>query len=71
MQTNFHLQLTDAPTGIAATASPLANKQAVALGETAGPSSSRPAGGPADSSNRGAMSDEDELQARLDALRRG
>ncbi|KAL0947221.1 hypothetical protein HGRIS_013338 [Hohenbuehelia grisea] len=65
--------LTDAPTSIAS-AAPLTTKQAVAIGETAGPASSRQAGDDtAGSSNGGAgvMSDEDALQARLDALRRG
>ncbi|KAF8197371.1 vacuolar sorting protein DID4 [Pholiota molesta] len=39
---NLSQQLTDAPTGIAATTSALANKQPVALGESAPAASSRP-----------------------------
>ena len=65
-------QLTEAPTGIASTTSLLANKQPVALGESAStPHSTRlgdTTGG--DALNAGALSDEDALQARLDALRR-
>ncbi|KAF8964637.1 Snf7-domain-containing protein [Flammula alnicola] len=70
-------QLTDAPIGIAATSSPLANKQPVALGESAPASASnRPDISSGDTLGGGAggganMSDEDALQARLDALRRG
>lgn len=74
--TNFLLinaQLTDAPTGIANLSSPLINRQPVALGEGSGPhvprSGDDKSGG--DSSGGGGMSDEDALQARLDALRRG
>jgi len=65
-------QLTEAPTGIATTTSLLVNKQPVALGEsTSTPPSTRlgySTGG--DALNAGALSDEDALQARLDALRR-
>jgi len=67
-------QLTQAPTGITKTTSPLVYKQPVALGEITGTSSlhsTRPGdttGG--DTSNAGVLSDEDALQARLDALRR-
>ncbi|KAG8891445.1 ESCRT-III subunit protein did4 [Tulasnella sp. 403] len=58
-------QLADAPSGIAS-AAPLANKQqAVAIGE-GGPSLLAP-GGP---STGGGLSAEDELQARLDNLRK-
>ncbi|KAF5331026.1 hypothetical protein D9619_005720 [Psilocybe cf. subviscida] len=66
-------KLTDAPIGIAATSSPLANKQPVALGESVPMSSSRPDVSSADTSSGGGgtMTDEDALQARLDALRRG
>jgi len=71
-------QLTDAPTGIMAASSPLANKQPVALGESAPASSSiRHNGGIPTSDSFGGgggssgISDEDALQARLDALRRG
>ncbi|KAF5376566.1 hypothetical protein D9757_008272 [Collybiopsis confluens] len=63
-------QLTDAPTGLVSTLAQSA-RQPVALGETGAlpnisseDSSSGGAGGPA-------LSDEDALQARLDALRRG
>lgn len=66
---SIFLQLTEAPTGIAAASKSLADRQPVALGEQGGAS-------PAGPSNTGggagpAMSDEDALQARLDALRRG
>ncbi|EKM82936.1 hypothetical protein AGABI1DRAFT_82635 [Agaricus bisporus var. burnettii JB137-S8] len=62
-------QLAEAPTGIAAASKSLADRQPVALGEQGGAS-------PGGTSNTGggagpAMSDEDALQARLDALRRG
>ncbi|KAL1730035.1 Snf7-domain-containing protein [Schizophyllum commune] len=60
-------QLTDAPTGIAS-AAPVAARQPVAIGEAADIGSSG-AGG--DSGGGGGMSDEDALQARLDALRKG
>ena len=69
MITNHRLgQLTDAPTGLTV-ASPLTEpRQAVAVGEggPAGGSSSSGGGG-----EGGTMTDEDALQARLDALRRG
>jgi len=61
------LQLTEAPTGLGAISSPMAEgRRAIAIGEPAGPSQSdeRPV---ADAGT----SDEDALQARLDALRRG
>jgi len=70
-------QLTDAPIGIAATSSPLANKQPIAVGESAATSSlprqntDFPTGDNSGSGVVGGMSDEDALQARLDALRRG
>ncbi|EAU88110.1 SNF7 family protein [Coprinopsis cinerea okayama7 len=62
-------QLTDAPIGLAVS-NPIANRTPVALGDGGGHS----AGG--DSGNSGgdggvSMSDEDALQARLDALRKG
>jgi len=63
-------QLTDAPTGLAVS-SPLTTRQPVALGEAAlltGPSSNYSGGG---DQPGGGLSDEDALQARLDALRRG
>ncbi|KAL1674949.1 Snf7-domain-containing protein [Schizophyllum commune] len=61
-------QLTDAPTGIAS-AAPVAARQPVALGEAADIGSSG-AGGDSGGGG-GGMSDEDALQARLDALRKG
>lgn len=67
-------QLTDAPIGIAAASSPLANRQAVALGESAPTSGSRPDTGSGNNAGSGEganVTDEDSLQARLDALRRG
>lgn len=64
-------QLTDAPTGIAAASKLPADRQAVALGEHGGV----PASGGGDNGRSGgggaAHTDEDALQARLDALRRG
>ncbi|KZV88863.1 Snf7-domain-containing protein [Exidia glandulosa HHB12029] len=66
---NLSQQLTDAPSGIAQ-AAPLANSRvALAEGGGGGPAaSSAPAGGaPAP---KAPMSDEDELQARLDNLRK-
>ncbi|KIY69587.1 Snf7-domain-containing protein [Cylindrobasidium torrendii FP15055 ss-10] len=63
-------QLTDAPSGIASASKAPAARQAVALGESA----AAPAPGPpkaSDDSSGGGMTDEDALQARLDALRRG
>ncbi|KAI0317765.1 SNF7 family protein [Amylostereum chailletii] len=68
-------QLTDAPTGIAS-ASPLTERKAVVLGESIGaPSSGSNSTGDASGGGSGgggaALSDEDALQARLDALRRG
>ena len=62
-------QLTDAPSGIAS-AAPLAN-QRQAIAEGAGPAPAAPSGGPPAAVNKGPMSDEDELQARLDNLRKG
>jgi len=61
-------QLTDAPTGIATSTSPLTSQQPIALGESHGPSYSGNDKSPG-GSTRG-PSDEDALQARLDALRR-
>jgi len=62
-------QLMDAPTGLAMPSSAL-NKQPVALGESHGPSLGGKAAGTSPAPG-GPMSDEDALQARLDALRRG
>ncbi|EJD53433.1 Snf7-domain-containing protein [Auricularia subglabra TFB-10046 SS5] len=67
---NLSQQLTDAPSGIAS-AAPLAN-QRQAIAEGAGPAPSAPSAGGAQAAvNKGPMSDEDELQARLDNLRKG
>jgi len=68
-------QLTDAPTGLAS-ASAQSVRQPVALGETAAPNSGGDDRSGGDGSGGGggggaALSDEDALQARLDALRRG
>ncbi|KIK08126.1 hypothetical protein K443DRAFT_672608 [Laccaria amethystina LaAM-08-1] len=69
---NLSQQLTDAPTGIATTSSPLANRQPIALGDSS--ASAHPHTADTTSSGNtvgaGGMSDEDALQARLDALRR-
>ncbi|KAF7338519.1 Vacuolar sorting protein DID4 [Mycena venus] len=65
-------QLKDTPTGMATT-SRIADRQPVALGESSGPPP--PSGGGGDKAPGGGVdpgaSDEDALQARLDALRRG
>lgn len=63
-------QLSDAPTGIAVASNPMANRQPVALGEGGGAASSRPSGGGGEAAG-GGSADEDALQARLDALRKG
>lgn len=66
-------QLTDAPTGLA-TATSVASRQPVALGEAVGGASAgsgAAAGGQGNNVGGSGMSDEDSLQARLDALRRG
>ncbi|KAI0060835.1 Snf7-domain-containing protein [Artomyces pyxidatus] len=64
-------QLTDAPTGLAAASALNESRQPVALGEGA-PAPSGPSGGDkSGGGGGGGMSDEDALQARLDALRRG
>jgi len=68
-------QLTETPSGIAS-ATPLATKQAIAVGETVGsgrisrPSAEDVGGVGTDSYGKGIL-DENSLQARLDALRRG
>jgi charged multivesicular body protein 2A len=64
-------QLTDAPTGIATSSSPLTNRQPVALGEGSGPHGPGFSGDKSGGDGGGGLSDEDALQARLDALRRG
>ncbi|KAI0693896.1 Snf7-domain-containing protein [Cytidiella melzeri] len=58
-------QLTDAPTGLAISSPLTESRQPVILGE-GGPSGDHSGGG-----GGGGISDEDALQARLDALRRG
>jgi len=65
-------QLTDAPSGLAVS-SPVTTRQAVAVGETVGPSLSGndPKSSGDDAAGGGGATDEDALQARLDALRRG
>ena len=63
------LQLIDTPSGLVTVSTPMTSRQAVALGETPGPSHpSEPGSGGGDT---GGTPDEDSLQARLDALRRG
>jgi hypothetical protein len=64
-------QLTDAPSGMLA--APVAERKAVAIGETAGPASKPPGDGPpaGGGGGGGGVSEDDALQARLDALRRG
>ena len=64
-------QLQEAPTGLAITSSLTEPRQAVALGEGGGASSGGGSGGASGGGGGGGMSDEDALQARLDALRRG
>jgi charged multivesicular body protein 2A len=64
-----YLQLTDAPTGLAVPNPAATNRQLVAVGEDGG-SSSRHENASSGQESSG-MSDEDALQARLDALRRG
>ncbi|KAF9459575.1 Snf7-domain-containing protein [Collybia nuda] len=68
---NLSQQLTDTPTGIANLSSPLTNRQPVALGEGSGPHVPKSSDDKSASPGSGGMSDEDALQARLDALRRG
>lgn len=66
-------QLTDTPTGISV-AAPVASRQAVALGEGGAPGRGNDSDKPSDSGSGGGgggAADEDALQARLDALRRG
>lgn len=67
------LKLTDAPIGLAISSSLTEPRQAVALGDPSGlphnAGGSRNTGG--DDGPSGGLSDEDALQARLDALRRG
>jgi len=62
-------KLMDTPSGLAAVSTPMTSRQAVALGEVPGPSN------PSDSGlgggDVGGAPNEDALQARLDALRRG
>jgi len=63
-------KLTDAPSGLAAVSAPLATRQAVAIGESAPPPGGDDHRDGGDIGGGGAT-DEDALQARLDALRRG
>lgn len=69
MTSDCAAQLTDAPSGLTISSPLTEPRQAVALG---GPSGGAPStsGGGKDSGGDD-MSDEDALQARLDALRRG
>lgn len=64
-------QLTDTPSGLAVTSSLTEPRQAVALGDSGGPAHHGAGGDSGAGSGGGGMSDEDALQARLDALRRG
>ena len=64
-------QLADAPTGLA-TASTMAERQPVALADgPAPPPGNTNTGGGGGGGGGGNQTDEDALQARLDALRRG
>ncbi|KIY51140.1 Snf7-domain-containing protein [Fistulina hepatica ATCC 64428] len=66
---NLSQQLTDAPTGVAVSSPMAASRQPVALGESSG---HQAAGGfNVDSGGGSTAADEDALQARLDALRKG
>lgn len=71
---SFVVQLADAPTGLAISSPLTESRQAVPIGE-GGPSGDHSGGAGGGSSSGGGggggMSDEDALQARLDALRRG
>lgn len=58
----------DTPSGLAVS-TPMASRQAVAVGEAPGPSHPNDPG--SGGGGTGGTSDEDALQARLDALRRG
>ena len=60
----------DTPSGLVTVSTPAASRQAVALGETAGPSHPSDTGSGGGDTG-GGTPDEDALQARLDALRRG
>jgi len=63
-------QLVDAPTGITSLSSPLTNRTPVVLGETVAPHNvAKPVN--QEAGNPPITSDDDALQARLDALRRG
>lgn len=65
-------QLTDAPTGIATASKSLADRQPVALGDQGGSSAGGGGNSGGDTGGGGAgLTDEDALQARLDALRKG
>jgi len=62
-------KLMDTPSGLATVSTPVASRQAVVLGETSGPP--HPSDSSSGGGNTGGTPDEDALQARLDALRRG
>lgn len=62
-------KLIDTPGGLVSTSTPMAARQAVALGETSAPS--HPSDSGSGGGDTGGTPDEDALQARLDALRRG
>ena len=70
---SFSMQLVEAPSS--SLAAPIANtKQALAIGESDShhlPSEPKSGGGGGGGGSGGGLSDEDALQARLDALRRG
>jgi charged multivesicular body protein 2A len=68
LKRKLYWQLNETPTGIVS-AAPLANKkQAIAIGEDSGGSVGPPK--PSGGSSGGGLSEEDELQARLDNLRK-
>jgi len=62
-------KLMDTPSGLTTVSTPMASRQAVALGETSDPP--HPTDSGSGGGATGATSDEGALQARLDALRRG
>ena len=59
----------DTPSGLASVSTPVASRLPVALGETSGPPHPNDSG--SGGGDTGGTTDEDALQARLDALRRG
>lgn len=60
----------DTPSGLATVSTPVTSRQPVALGDTSGPSHPNDSGSGGGDTG-GGTPDEDALQARLDALRRG